>query len=144
MNKTRTHSFAPVARQHGKNTLVAWLEAAAETGAEEPAHVSLVELDDTGHPVGAVQSVQLASGSPLTLGLDCEDSACHVVVTADDNSHSVLYALTFKDGKASTAVRLRSVNRAPSGVAPIIHGREVYLADTQQGRSHVRRLLLDW
>ena len=144
VQKTRTHSFAPVARQHGKNTLVAWLEAAAETGNSDAAHVSFAELDDTGHAIGNVQSVTLGVGTPVTIGLGCEELTCHAVVTADDDSHSVQYALSYKDGKASSAVRIRSGLGAPSSVAPVIHGREVYVAESAQGRSHVRRLLLDW
>jgi hypothetical protein len=144
VQKTRTHSFGPVARQHGKNTLIAWLEAAAETGSDEPAHVSFAEVDDLGHPLGDVQNVALATGTPITLGLDCGDAVCHALVSADDNAHALLYAITFQNAKASSAVRVRSGLGAPSNVAPVIHGREVYLADTQQGRAHVRRLLLDW
>jgi hypothetical protein len=144
VQKTRTHSFAPAAREHGKNTAVAWLEAAADTGSDEPAHVSFGELDDTGHLIGAVQNVPLAAGTPVTLGLDCADAVCHALVSADDNGRNLLYALTFSDGKASSAMRIRSGAGAPSSVAPVIHGRDVYVADTQQGRAHVRRLLLDW
>jgi hypothetical protein len=144
VQKTRTHSFSPAAREHGKNTFVAWLEAAADTGSDEPAHVNFADVDDTGHAIGSVQSVSLGAGTPVTLGLDCGDDVCHAVVSADDNSHNLLYALTFKGGKASPAVRIRSGAGAPSSVAPVIHGREVYVADTQQGRAHVRRLLLDW
>jgi hypothetical protein len=144
IQKTRAHSFAPAARAYGKSTLVAWLEAAAATGNDEPAHVSFAQLDEAGHVLGSVQNVALAAGAPLTLGLDCKDTTCHAVVSADDNGHNLLYALSFQDGKASSAVRIRAGTAAASSVAPVIHGREVYVADTQQGRAHVRRLLLDW
>jgi hypothetical protein len=144
VQKTRAHSFSPMARGYGNHTLVAWLEAAAETGSDEPAHVSFAELDDAAHVVGSVQNVSLPAGTPVTLGLDCSEHVCHAVVSVDDNSHGELYALTFRDGKASSAVRIHSGSSAPSSVAPVVHGREVYVADVQQGRAHVRRLLLDW
>jgi hypothetical protein len=144
VQKTRTHSFAPVARAYGKNTLVAWLEAAAETGSDEPAHVSFAQLDEAGRLAGSVQNVALGSGAPLALGLECKDTTCHAVVRADDNGRNLLYALSFQDGKASSAVRIRVGTAGASSVAPVIHGREVYVADVQQGRAHVRRLLLDW
>jgi hypothetical protein len=41
-------------------------------------------------------------------------------------------------------VRIRSSMNAPSSVAPIVRGRDVYVADVQQGAAHVRRLRLDW
>ena len=144
VQKTRVHSFSPVAVPYGKNTLVAWLEAAADTGSDEPAHVSFAQLDETAHVIGSVQSVTFASGTPVTLGLDCADQTCHALVSVDDDSHSELYALTYRSGKADGAVRIRSSSRAPSSVAPVVHGREGYLADIQQGRAHVRRLLVDW
>jgi len=144
VQKTRAHSFSPLAVPYGKNTLVAWLEAAADTGSDEPAHISFAELDETAHVVGGVQSVTFASGTPVTLGLDCSDQLCHALVSVDDNSHSELYALTYRSGKAEGAVRIRSSSGAPSSVAPVVHGREVYVADVQQGRAHVRRLLVDW
>ena len=144
VQKTRTHSFSPVAREYGKNTLVAWLEAAADTGTNEPAHVNLAELDDAGHLVGEIQNVTLGAVTPLTLGLDCSEQTCHALVSADNNAKGELYALTFRNGKASLAVRIRSETGTPSSVAPIIRGRELYVADVQQGRGHLRRLLVDW
>jgi hypothetical protein len=144
VQKTRAHSFAPEARSYGKNTLVAWLESAAETGNDEPAHISFAQLDEAAHLVDSVQSVTFASGTPVTLGLECNGTSCHAIVSVDDNAHNLLYAVSFQDGKASSAVQIRSGLGVPSSVAPVLHGREVYVADTQQGRSHLRRLLLDW
>jgi len=141
VQRTRAHSFSPVAQAHDKTTLVAWLEAATDN---EAAHVSFAELDDAGRAQGSVQSVAILAGNPLTLGLDCDAKACHAVVSVDDESHSVLYAITYGDGKASPAVKVRASASAPSSVAPVVHGREVYIADTLQGHGHPRRLLLDW
>ena len=144
VRKTRTHSFAPVARAYGKTTLLAWLEAASEGGTDERAHLTFAELDDTGHIQGNATDVALPSGTPVTLGLDCTDQLCHALIGANDDSRPLLYALTIKDGKASSPARIRGGAGTASSVAPIIHGREVYLADALQGRAHVRRLLLDW
>jgi hypothetical protein len=93
---------------------------------------------------GNATDVALPSGTPVTLGLDCTDQLCHALIRANDDSRPLLYALTIKDGKASSPVRIRGGAGTASSVAPIIHGREVYLADALQGRAHVRRLLLDW
>jgi len=145
VQKTRAHSFSPVARANGKNTLVAWLEAVSEAG-DEPAHVSFAELDDSGKLVGDVQNVALPSGSPATLGLDCaeHEPGCHALVTVESSGRAELLAISYRGGKASSAVRVQSSSGAPSSVPPVIHGREAYVADQREGRGHVRRLLLDW
>jgi hypothetical protein len=65
-------------------------------------------------------------------------------VAVDANAHSELYAVTYENGKASPAVRIRASMNAPSSVAPVVHDRDVYVADVQQGVAHVRRLRLDW
>ena len=144
LQKTRAHSFAPVARAYGSGALVAWLESASESAEGEPAHVSLAVLDDVGHLVGSVQNVPVGTGTPVTIGLDCSEQICHVVVAVDENAHGVLYAITLRDGRTSTAVRIRSSNNAPSIVAPVVHGPEVYVSDVQQGSARLRRLQLEW
>jgi len=144
VEKTRAHSFAPIARAHGATTLVAWLEAAADSGAENPAHLSFAELDDTGHVLGSVHDVMLGSATPVTVGLDCAEKVCHALVSVDEAGHSALYAVSFADGQPSPAVRIRGTSGAPSSVAPIVHGKDAYVADVQQGRAHVRRLRIDW
>jgi len=68
----------------------------------------------------------------------------HAIIAVDANAHGELYAVSFEAGKASAAVRIRSSMSAPSSVAPIVRGRDVYVADVQQGAAHVRRLRLDW
>ncbi|HEY4103390.1 MAG TPA: hypothetical protein VGM44_05845 [Polyangiaceae bacterium] len=144
LQKTRPHSFSPSARAYGKNALVAWLEAAAESGEDQAAHVCFAVVDGTGHVVGAVQNVALPAGTPSTLGLDCSETTCHAVISADDGAHNSLYAVSFQNEKASNPVRIRSVPGAGSSVAPVLHGRELYVADAQQSGTRVRRLLLDW
>ncbi|MEP7050659.1 MAG: hypothetical protein ABJB12_09915 [Pseudomonadota bacterium] len=144
VQKTRSHSFAPVARAHAGGAFVAWLEAAAENADGEPAHVSFAQLDATGRVTGNVQSVSVGSGSPVTLGLDCNEETCHALVAVDANAHGELYAVNFENGKPPTAVRIRSSMSAPSSVAPIVRGSDAYVADVQQGVAHVRRLRLDW
>ncbi len=144
VQKTRAHSFAPVARSHAGGAVVAWLEAAAENADGEPAHVSFAQLDDTGRVTGGVQNVALGGGTPVTLGLDCSEQMCHAIIAVDENSRGALYATSFEAGKTSAAVRIRSSMSAPSSVAPIVHGSDVYVADVQQGVAHVRRLRLDW
>jgi hypothetical protein len=144
VQKTRAHSFAPVARAHENGALVAWLEAAAENADGEPAHVSFAQLDEAGRVVGAVQNVSVGSGTPVTLGLDCGVDLCHAIVAVDESARGALYAVSFEAGKASSAVRIRSSMSAPSSVAPVVRGRDVYVADVQQGVAHVRRLRLDW
>jgi hypothetical protein len=144
VQKTRAHSFAPVARAHAGGAVVAWLEAAAENSDGEPAHASFAQLDDAGRVVGGVQSATFDGGTPVTLGLDCNDAGCHAIVAVDSNAHGELYAVSFGDGRASAPVRIRSSTSAPSSVAPIVHGRDVYVADVQQGVAHLRRLRLDW
>ncbi|HEY1534339.1 MAG TPA: hypothetical protein VGF76_09980 [Polyangiaceae bacterium] len=144
VQKTRAHSFAPVARSHGSGAVVAWLEAAAENAEGEPAHVSFAQLDEAGRLVGSVQSAALGAGTPVTLGLDCGEQLCHAIVAVDASARGELYAVSFEAGKVSPAVRIRSSMNAPSSVAPIVRGRDVYVADVQQGAAHVRRLRLDW
>ncbi len=143
LQKTRAHSFAPVARAHDGGALVAWLEAASDDAAGNPAHVSFAQLDEAGRVVGAVQSAPFPGGIPVTLGLDCDAQSCHAIIALDASARGELYAVSF-DGKASTPVRIRTSMNAPSSVAPVVHGREVYVADIQQGVAHVRRLLVDW
>ena len=144
IQKTRAHSFAPVARAHGAGAVVAWLEAAADNAQGEPAHLSLAQVDETGRLLGGVQTVALGSGTPVTVGFDCAEAVCHAIVAVDENAHGQLYAVSYENGKASQAVRIRSSMSAPSSVAPVVHGRDVYVADAQQGVAHVRRLRLDW
>jgi hypothetical protein len=142
--KTRAHSFAPVTRAYGSGALVAWLEAASERADGEPAHVNLAVLDETAQVVGDVQSVSLPGGTPITLGMDCAQQACHVVVSVEESAHAELYAIGFQDGKAAAPVRIRSGSGTPSSVAPLVHGTEVYIADAQQGVVRLRRLQLEW
>lgn len=144
LQKTRPHSSSPMAVPYGKGAFVAWLEAAADNEANAPASLSFVVLDDAAKPVGAVQSVSFGSSSPITLGLDCVNQLCHLVVSADAGSRGELFAVIVKDGKASAPVRIRSSNNAPSGVAPVVHGRDVFVSDLQQGRARLRRLQLEW
>lgn len=143
--KTRTHSFAPVARAYGTGALVAWLEAASERADGEAAHVNFAVVDETARLVGDVQSFNLPAGTPVTLGLDCAGQACHALISVEAEARSELYAVGFRDGKAGTPVRIRTASGAPSGVAPLIHGTEVYIADAQQqGAVRLRRLQLEW
>lgn len=144
LQKTRAHSFAPVARAYGSGALVAWLESASESAEGEPAHVALAVLDDAGRLVGGVQSVAIGAGTPVTIGLDCSGPICHVIVAVDENAHGALYAIALRDGRPSSAVRIRTSNNAPSSVAPIVHGREVYVSEVQQGAARLRRLQLEW
>jgi len=144
LQKTRTHSFSPVARAYGSGALVAWLEAASDRAESEPPHLSFALVDDAGRLSGAVQSVNLAGGTPVTLGLDCAQQTCHAIVAVTADTRGELYAVSFHDGKVEAPVRIRSSNNAPSSVAPIVHGSEVYIAETQQGTSRLRRLQLEW
>jgi hypothetical protein len=52
LQKTRAHSFAPVARAYGGGALVAWLEAASDRAEGEPAHVNFATLDEAGRLIG--------------------------------------------------------------------------------------------
>jgi hypothetical protein len=144
LQKTRSHSFAPVARAYGTGALVAWLEAAEGSASGEAAHVNLAAIDDAGRVLGSVQSVAVGSGTPITLGLDCQQNVCHAVVTVDENARGALYAITIRDGRASNAVRIRASQNAPSSVAPLVHENTVYVSDVQQDRARLRRLLLEW
>lgn len=144
VQKTRTHSFSPVARAYGTGALVAWLEAASDRTDGEPAHVNFAELDDTGKLVGSVQGVGVGSGTPVTIGLDCADRACRAVVSVDSNARAELYAIPYREGKAGNPVRIRTSNNAPSSVAPLVRGNEVYISDVQRGVSRLRRLQLEW
>jgi len=142
--KTRTHSFAPIARAYGSGALVAWLEAASERSDAEPAHVNFAVLDETGRVTGEVQSANFSEGTPITVGLECSQQTCHAVVSVAAGARGDLYALAFRDGKLDRPVRIRSSNGAPSSVAPIIHGADVYVTDGQQGVVRLRRLQLEW
>jgi len=144
LQKTRTHSFAPVAHAYGSGALVAWLEAASERVEGEPAHVNFAVLDEAGGLVGSVQSVTVGSGTPVTVGLDCAQQTCHALVSVDDNARGELYAIAFRAGKLENPVRIRTTSSAPSSVAPLVHGTDVYLAEVQQGMSRLRRLQLEW
>ena len=144
LQKTRTHSFAPVARAYGAGALVAWLEAASERAEGEPAHVNFALLDEAGRSMGAVQSVNLGDGTPVTVGLDCAERTCHAVVSVTAGARGELYSIAFRDGKIENPVRIRTSNSAPSSVAPFVHGSEVYIADGQQGVVRLRRLQLEW
>jgi len=144
LQKTRTHSFAPVARAYGSGALVGWLEAASERAEGESAHVNFAVLDEAGKLVGSVQSVGLGSGTPVTLGLDCTQQTCHAVVSVDESARGELYAVPFRDGKAGTPVRIRTSNSAASSVAPLVRGTDVYITEVQQGLSRLRRLQLEW
>lgn len=144
LQKTRSHSFAPVARAYGNGALVAWLEGASEQASGEPAHVSLAVLDDAGRLQGTVQSVEIGEGTPVSLGLDCTDLVCHVLVSVEESSRGALYALDVAEGRASPAVRIRSSMSPPSSVAPLVHGTYVYLSETRQKRARLRRLQLEW
>lgn len=144
LQKTRTHSFSPVARAYGSGALVAWLEAASERTEGEPAHVSFAVLDDAGTLSGNVQSVNLGSGSPVTLGLDCAQQTCHAVVAVGLENRAELYAIRFRDGKVENPVRIRTSNNAPTSVAPLVHGSEVYVTEPALGMARLRRLQLEW
>jgi len=144
LQKTRTHSFAPVAHAYGSGALVAWLEAASERVEGEPAHVNFAVLDEAGGLVGSVQSMTVGSGTPVTVGLDCAQQTCHALVSVDDNARGELYAIAFRAGKLENPVRIRTTSSAPSSVAPLVHGTDVYLAEVQQGMSRLRRLQLEW
>ncbi len=144
LQKTRAHSFAPVARAYANGALVAWLEAASDDAGGDPAHVSFAQLDEAGRVRGAVQSMALPAGIPVTLGLDCNAQSCHAIVALDANARGELYAVSFEGGAATTPVRIRASTSAPSSVAPVVRGDAVYLADVQQGVGHVRRLRMDW
>ena len=142
--KSRPHSFAPAAQAYGTGALVAWLEAAADNAEGEAAHVAFAVLDAAGQVQGSVQSVSIGDGTPITLGLDCVEQVCHAVVAVDEDAHGALYAITVKDGRTSNAVRIRRSNNAPSSVAPVVHGNEVYVSDVAQGLARLRRLQLEW
>ena len=144
LQKTRTHSFAPVARAYGSGALVAWLEAASERSEGEPAHVNFAMLDEAGRVTGSVQSVNVGGGTPVTIGLDCAQQACHAIVSVDAGGRGELYAIAFHDGKVENPVRIRTSNGAAFSVAPLVHGSEVYIGEAVQGRARLRRLQLEW
>jgi hypothetical protein len=100
-------------------------------------------LDEAARLVGAVQSVGVG-GTPVTVGLDCAEQLCHAVVSVDANSRGELYAIGFRDGKIATPVRIRESHGAASSVAPLVHGTEVYVAESQHGLTRLRRLQLEW
>ncbi|HEY0463375.1 MAG TPA: hypothetical protein VGC79_04160 [Polyangiaceae bacterium] len=143
LQKTRPHSFAPIARAYGSGALVAWLEAASDRAEGEPAHVNFAVLDEAGRLTGGVQSVTVG-GTPVTVGLDCAGQTCHAVVSVDADSRGELYAISFQDGKIATPVRIRSNHGAPSSVAPLVRGAEVYVTEARQGLTRLRRLQLEW
>jgi hypothetical protein len=144
LQRTRSHSFSPVARPYGPGALVAWLEAASDRTEGEPAHVNFAQLDAAGQVTGAVQSVNLGSGAPVTLGLDCAQQTCHAVVAVGVETRGELYAIGFRDGKVENPVRIRTSNGAPTSVAPLVHGSEVYITEPQLGMTRLRRLQLEW
>ena len=144
LQKTRSHSFAPVAHAYGSGALVAWLEAASDRSEGDPAHVNFAVLDEAGRLVGGVQSVNVGSGTPVTIGLDCVQQACHALVAVDESARGELYAIGFRAGKIENPVRIRTSNSAPSIVAPIVHGNEVYVSEVAQGVARLRRLQLEW
>ena len=145
LQKTRTHSFAPIARAYGSGALVAWLEAASERTEGEPAHVNFAVLDEAGRLVGSVQSVNVGGGTPVTVGLDCAQQTCHAVVSVDDKRprRAVRDRLPRRQNRKSRAHshqqrrRLRASRRSCTA-------RDVYIAEAQQGMARLRRLQLEW
>ena len=144
LQKTHSHSFAPTARAYGPGALVAWLESASERTEGEPAHVSFAVLDEAGRLVGNVQNVNVGSGTPVAVGLDCVQQVCHALVSVDQNGRGELYSIAFRAGKLENPVRIRSSNNAASSVAPIVHGSDVYITEVQQGVARLRHLQLEW
>jgi hypothetical protein len=66
------------------------------------------------------------------------------VISVDANARGELYSIAFRDGKLDNPVRIRTSNYAPSIVAPLVRGNEVYIGEVQQGRARLRRLQLEW
>jgi hypothetical protein len=140
LERTRPHSFGADARPFADGAVAAWFDAASDG---EAARLELAALDASGHVLDSVQHVPL-EGAPIAVGLDCAPAACHAVVVVDSASHAELWAVSFAQGKASVPVRLLSLAGAPTSVAPVVHDRQVYVAETREGRGYLRRLLVDW
>lgn len=142
LSSTRPHSFSPEVSQLGGAAVVAWLEEVSD-GA--PASVRLALLSATGEIDGTVSVVPIEAGAPRGLGLDCSDVACHVVVTVEAEGRAELYAFEWRPSASAHAVRLSALGEpSAAGVAPIVRGNVVYVADAREGHGLIRRLGVEW
>ena len=142
LSSTRPHSFSPQVSQLGSASVVAWLEEGADA---TPASVRLALLSPAGDIAGNVSVVPISAGAPRGLGLECQAVSCRVVVTVEADGRGELHGFEWRPSTEPRVVRLSSLG-GPSavGVAPLVRGNFVYVADLRDGQGLVRRLGIDW
>ncbi|HEY6078658.1 MAG TPA: hypothetical protein VIW29_07635, partial [Polyangiaceae bacterium] len=140
LTSTRQHSFAPHVSELGGASLLAWLEEGS------PPSLRIAPLSETGEVGGSVQVIPLEMGAPRALGFECGAAACRVAVTVESEGAGELYGFEWKPGAGvPTAKRLSGLGSpAAAGVAPLVRGEVVYVADLRDGRGLVRRLGVEW
>ena len=122
--------------------IVAWLEEGAD---QEPASVRIATLSSSGELTGTVSVVTLATGAPRGLGLACKDVSCRLAVTVEAEGHGELYGFEWRPGAEAHPTKLSGLGTpGAAGVAPIVRGNSIYVADARDGQGLVRRLGIDW
>lgn len=142
LTNTRQHSFAPHVSVLGGVPTLAWLEGAADGS---PSSVRLTALSESGDPSGAVLVVPLEMGAPRAMGFECGASSCRVAVTIEAEGHGELYGFEWKPGATPRVSKLGALGApAAAGVAPLVRGDRIYVADLRDGRGLLRRLGVEW
>ncbi len=123
-------------------SVIAWLEEGADAA---PASVRIATLSPSGDLSGSVSVVPVEAGAPRGLGIACQDVSCHLVVTVEAEGRGELYGFEWRPSSDSHITRLSGLG-APSaaGVAPLVRGNLVYVADQRDGQGLVRRLGIEW
>lgn len=142
LSSTRPHSFSPQVGQLPGGSVVAWIEEISD-GA--PASVRVAMLGSSGEVDGNVSVVPIEAGAPRGLGIDCGDVSCKLVVTVEAEGRAELYGFEWRPSSQGRPSRLATLGEpSAAGVAPIVRGNLVYVADGRDGRGLVRRLRVDW
>jgi hypothetical protein len=142
LSSTRPHSFSPQVGQLPGGSVVAWIEEVSDGAA---ASVRIAMLAANGDVDGNVSVVPIEAGAPRGLGIDCGDVSCKLVVTVEAEGRAELYGFEWRPSSTAQASRLAILGEpSAAGVAPIVRGGLVYVADGRDGRGLVRRLRVDW
>lgn len=136
---------SPAVAAFGEGALVGWVEEPPPGSTGVSGTLRLARLDSGAELLG-VPTPLLVSGSPLSLGIGCEQTECHAAAVVSTARGAAIEVLPWTPRGPGRPVRLLSLGGAPrERVSPLVLGDELLYADERRpGDVRLRRAHVVW